>query len=79
MERLDLDLIRDIVYRLRNSHTERAIARDLRLARETVRHYHAIARHSGIWAVGYRPASGRGGLSTWHTSRLRYVNWSIGR
>jgi transposase len=48
MERLDVDLIRDIVYRLRNSQTERAIARDLQLARETVRRYHAIARHNGL-------------------------------
>lgn len=48
MERLDLDLIRDIVYRLRNNQTERAIARDLRLARETVRRYHAIARQNGL-------------------------------
>jgi transposase len=39
--------LRDLVYRLRQGESERAIARDLGLSRMTVRKYHARAEAAG--------------------------------
>jgi transposase len=47
MERLDLNSICDIVYRLRRGQSERGIAKDLGNSRHTVRHYHYLAREKG--------------------------------
>lgn len=47
MERLNLNTICDIVYRLRRGQSERAIARDLGHSRHTVRHYHYLATEKG--------------------------------
>jgi predicted transcriptional regulator len=47
MERLNLNSISDIVYRLRRGQSERAIAKDLGHSRNTVRHYHNLAREKG--------------------------------
>ena len=47
MERLNLNSICDIVYRLRRGQSERGIARDLGHSRHTVRHYHNLAREKG--------------------------------
>ncbi len=47
MERLQLDRICDIIYRLRRGQLERAIAKDLGHSRNTVRHYHQLAREQG--------------------------------
>lgn len=47
MERLNLNTISDIVYRLRRGQSERGIAKDLGHSRHTVRHYHYLARENG--------------------------------
>jgi len=47
MERLNLNSICDIVYRLRRGQSERAIAKDLGHSRHTVRHYHCLAGEKG--------------------------------
>jgi transposase len=47
MERLNLNSICDIVYRLRRGQSERGIAKDLGHSRHTVRHYHYLAREKG--------------------------------
>ncbi len=47
MERLQLDRICDIIYRLRRGQLERAIAKDLGHSRITDRHYHQLAREQG--------------------------------
>ena len=47
MERLNLNTISDIVYRLRRGQSERGIAKDLGHSRHTVRHYHNLAREKG--------------------------------
>jgi len=47
MERLNLNSICDIVYRLRRGQSERGIAKDLGHCRHTVRHYHYLAREKG--------------------------------
>ena len=44
MERLIVPQITDILYRLKNGQSERAIAHDLRLSRKAVRRYHRFAR-----------------------------------
>jgi hypothetical protein len=52
MERLNLNSISDIVYRLRRGQSERAIAKDVGHSRNTVRHYHNIAREKGYLDLG---------------------------
>jgi transposase len=47
MERLNLNTICDIIYRLRQGQTQRAIERDLGHSRHTLRRYHAIAEAKG--------------------------------
>ena len=47
MERLNLNSISDIVYRLRRGQSERAIAKDLGYSRQTVRRYHQLAEEKG--------------------------------
>jgi transposase len=47
MERLNLNTICDIIYRLRQGQTQRAIERDLGHSRHTLRKYHAIAEAKG--------------------------------
>lgn len=47
MERLNVNIIVDIVYRLRCGQSERAIERDLGHSRHTVRRYHALAGQKG--------------------------------
>lgn len=47
MERLNLNSICDIVYRLRRGQSERGIAKDLGHSRHTVRHYHYLAGEKG--------------------------------
>ena len=39
MERLHMNYLRDVIYRLRAQESDRQIARDLRLSRATVRKY----------------------------------------
>jgi transposase len=51
MERLNLNSICDIVYRLRRGQSERGIAKDLGHSRHTVRHYHYLARDKGYLDV----------------------------
>jgi len=52
MERLTMQEIRDIVYRLRSGQSERQIARDLQCSRTTIRRYRSQAE-----ALGYLDAS----------------------
>ena len=47
MERLNLNSICDIVYRLRRGQSERAIAKDLGCCRLTIRRYHQLAEEKG--------------------------------
>jgi transposase len=47
MERLNMRDIQDILYRLRKGETERAIARDLRHSRLTIRRYRQLAQEKG--------------------------------
>ena len=47
MERLHVHLLRDLIYRLRSGASQRAIARDLGLARMTVQKYAALAEAAG--------------------------------
>lgn len=47
MERLHVHLLRDLIYRLRGGASQRAIARDLDLARMTVQKYAALAAAAG--------------------------------
>lgn len=47
MERLNLNSICDIVYRLRRGQSERAIAKDLGHSRHTIRRYHQLAEEKG--------------------------------
>ena len=47
MERLNLNSISEIVYRLRRGQSERAIAKDLGHSRHTVRRYHYLAEAKG--------------------------------
>lgn len=49
MERLNLNTISDIVYRLRRGQSERGIAKDLGHSRHTIRHYHNLAREKGYF------------------------------
>ena len=51
MERLNLNSICDIVYRLRRGQSERGIAKDLGHSRHTVRHYHYLAQEKGYLDV----------------------------
>jgi transposase len=48
MERLHMNFLRDLVHRLRSGQSERGIARDLSIARETVRKYHHWAAKQGF-------------------------------
>lgn len=47
MERLTMHSIVEVIYRLRNGRSERAIARDLRRHRATTRHYHEMSNEKG--------------------------------
>ena len=60
MERLSMHRIVDLVYRLRQGQSLRAIGRDLGHSRVTLRHYRELARAPGL--SGSRPAlAGAGG------------------
>lgn len=48
MERLHMNYLRDLIHRLRANESERQIARDLRISRTTVRHYHQVAERHGL-------------------------------
>src|SRR3990172_5232821 len=48
MERLRVQLIEDIIYRLRAGQSERSIAEDLGYARGTIRRYHDWAKEKGF-------------------------------
>jgi transposase len=52
MERLKMHQIRDIIYRLRSSQSDRRIARDLGCSRNTVRHYHERCERLGYLDAG---------------------------
>lgn len=47
MERLHVNQVRDIVYRLRQGESERQIAQDLRVSRHTVARYRDLAKDAG--------------------------------
>ena len=47
MERLHMNYLRDIIYRLRKGESERRIAQDLDLSRPTVHKYHELAKREG--------------------------------
>jgi len=47
MERLRVQVIADIIYRLKAGQSERSIAKDLGYARGTIRRYHDWAREKG--------------------------------
>jgi transposase len=47
MERLSMQYLRDLIHRLRLGQSERAIARDLHLSRQTVSKYRELARGAG--------------------------------
>jgi transposase len=51
MERLHVNQVRDIVYRLRQGESERQIALDLRVSRHTVARYHELAESQGYLDV----------------------------
>jgi transposase len=48
MERIHMNYIKDILYRLRNGQSERAIARDLGISRPTVHKYKIMAEEEGF-------------------------------
>ena len=48
MERLHMNYLRDLIHRLRANESQRRIARDLRISRTTVRHYHEVAQQHGL-------------------------------
>lgn len=50
MERLDMRLVQEIIYRLRAGQSERGIARDLKVSRITVREYRQQAEDHGFLA-----------------------------
>jgi transposase len=52
MERLHVNHVRDIVYRLRQGETDRQIARDLAVSRHTVAKYRQLAAETGYLDVG---------------------------
>jgi len=47
MERLRVQVISDIIYRLRAGQSQRSVACDLGYARDTIRHYHTWAKEKG--------------------------------
>lgn len=47
MERLHMNLLQDIIHRLRAGESERRIARDLNISRPTVHKYHELAEREG--------------------------------
>lgn len=47
MERLHMNYLRDILYRLRKGESERRIAQDLNISRPTVHKYHELAKREG--------------------------------
>lgn len=51
MERLDMRLVQDIIYRLRSGQPIRGIARDLGVSRVTVREYRRLAEEHGFLAA----------------------------
>lgn len=53
-----MNYLRDLIHRLRQGQSERAIATDLGLARLTVRKYHARARAAGLLDPGHADRSG---------------------
>ena len=50
MEKLKVQQVQEIVHRLRQGQSERAIVRDLGYARETVRRYSRLATRQSSWA-----------------------------
>jgi len=52
VERLHMNYLRDLVYRLRAGDSERRIARDLGISRVTVHRYHELARERGYLEIG---------------------------
>ncbi|MDD5511817.1 MAG: IS21 family transposase [Dehalococcoidales bacterium] len=52
MERLRVQVIADIIYRLRAGQSQRAIAKDLGYARDTIRNYHSWAKERGYLDSG---------------------------
>ena len=47
MERLHMNLLRDIIHRLQAGESERRIARDLKISRPTIHKYHELAQREG--------------------------------
>lgn len=47
MERLHMNYLRDLLYRLRKGESERRIAHDLHISRPTVHKYHQLAKREG--------------------------------
>jgi len=64
MERLHVNQIRDIVYRLRQGESERQIALDLRVSRHTVARYREVAEGAGYLDVSRALPSDRELLSS---------------
>ena len=52
MERVHMNHIRDLLHRLRAGESERRIARDMQLSRQTVRKYHELAQSEGYLEKG---------------------------
>ncbi len=52
MERLHMNLVRDVIHRLRAGESERRISQDLGISRPTVHKYHVLARASGFLDKG---------------------------
>ena len=48
MERLHMNYLRDLIYRLRQGESERRVAKDLRISRTTVRRYRELAQQQGF-------------------------------
>lgn len=51
MERIHMNHLRDLIRRLRAGESERRIARDMRISRQTVHKYHELAKKEGYLAA----------------------------
>lgn len=63
MERLHMNLLQDIIHRLKAGESERRIARDLQISRPTVHKYHELAEREGYLKAD-APQPENAGLST---------------